>query len=207
MRHLSFTASYVICTQNTEIIEIRESRRKGRAFRHRHIHAAAVRPAERTQPPRAAGVHASAAHSRRSGQRQTPVPCTGPIQSLGICSPRAPARSHTGSGILAPAARWTGKCRLMALHEHRPDPVQKQKSEKSICREQGGGTPDRAAEALAAQRGRSGARWPHQCTVSQEPASLYGTNGLILGTVRRSTGGWQRSALLRLSTACWPAAD
>jgi len=48
----------------------------------------------------------------------------------------------------------------MALHEHRPDPVQKQKSEKSICREQGGGTPDRAAEALAAQRGRSGARKP-----------------------------------------------
>lgn len=80
----------------------------------------------------------------------------------------------------------------------------KNSNRKSICREQGGGTPDRAAEALAAQRGRSGARWPHQCTVSQEPASSYGTNGLILCTVRRSTGGWQRSALLRLSTACWP---
>ena len=97
--------------------------------------SAAVRPAERTQPPRPAGVHASAAHSRRSGQRQTPVLCTGPIQSRGICSPRAPARFLTGSRLFAPAARWTGKCRLMALHEHRPDPVQKQKSEKSICRE------------------------------------------------------------------------
>lgn len=82
----------------------------------------------------------------------------------------------------------------------------KNSNRKSICREQGGGTPDRAAEALAAQRGRSGARKLTRCTVSQEPAGPHGINGLILCTVRRSTGGWQRGAVPRLSTACWPAA-
>ena len=39
----------------------------------------------------------------------------------------------------------------------------------------------------SAQRGRSGARKPSRCTVRQEPASHHGTNGLIRGTVRRST--------------------
>ena len=178
MHHLSFSASYVYPIQNTKIIEIRESRRKGRAFRHRHIHTAAGRPAERTQPPRAAGVHASAAHSRRSGQRQTPVLCTGPIQSLGICSPRAPARFLTGSRLFAPAARWTGKGRLMALHKN-------QRRVYAVSR--AAERPIRTAEALAAQRGRSGARKSSRCTVRQEPASHHGTNRLIRGTVRRST--------------------
>ncbi len=47
--------------------------------------------------------------------------------------------------------------------------------------------PIRTAEALAAQRGRSGARKSSRCTVRQEPASHHGTNRLIRGTVRRST--------------------
>ena len=62
--------------------------------------------------------------------------------------------------------------------------------------------PIRTAEALAAQRGRSGARKSSRCTVSQEPASHHGTNRLIRGTVRRST------AVGRVPLAvnnCWPA--
>ena len=149
--------------------------------------SAAVRPAERTQPPQTAGVHATAAHSRRSGQRQTPVLCTGPIQSRGICSPRAPARFLTGSRLFAPAARWTGKCRLMALHEHRPDLVQKQQSKEYMPVSRAAERPIGQPTHQSAQRGRSGARKSSRCTVSQEPAGPHGTNGLIRGTVRRST--------------------
>lgn len=153
---------------------------------------AAVRPAGRTQPPRPAGVHASAAHSRRSGQRQTPVPCTGPIQSLVICSPRAPARSHTGSGILAltrgglgSAGSWpcTSTGRISC----------KNNNQKSICREQGGGTPE------SARRGTGGAareiRSPQVNTLHRKPGARWSLRD-------------QRTDTLRVRTvdSCWPRA-
>ena len=68
-----------------------------------------------------------------------------------------------------------------------PDSPQKTAKRRICTVSRAAERPNRPDEALAAQRGRTGARWSSRCTVSQEPAGPHGTNGLIRGTVRRST--------------------
>ena len=71
--------------------------------------------------------------------------------------------------------------------EHRPDLVQKQQSKEYMPVSRAAERPIVQPTHQSAQRGRSGARKSSRCTVNQEPAGPHGTNGLILGKVRRST--------------------
>lgn len=175
-----------ICTQNTEIIEIRESRRKGRAFRHH------------TSP-------------RPSGRREG----LNPRGRRGCTRPRRIVAA-AGRGRRQSCARGRSSRAGSAPREHRHDfsrvqdslrlrrggpgsagswsctstgriPYKNKNQRRVYAVSRAAERPIRTAEALAAQRGRSGARKSSRCTVRQEPASHHGINGLILCTVRRST--------------------
>ena len=68
-----------------------------------------------------------------------------------------------------------------------PDSPQKTAKRRICTVSRAAERPNRPDEALAAQRGRTGARWSSRCTVSQEPAGHHGIDGLTRGRVRRST--------------------